>query len=188
MAIVFAVSIPSFAEDNSSQDFTFTKSDLGVVITGYTNKDIQELLIPDSIENQPVIGIKSGAFSDLIDLTEFKVSDDNTYFTVIDGVLYKREPVLTLIAFPPNYSAYEFSTLSETNIIGEYAFMNCKNINIIHLSEYTGEIGDFAFCGSKGLWLLDFANEEIKIGDNVFKECENQISRSGCYIRDLELQ
>lgn len=60
-------------------------------------------------------------------LSEIKISENNEYFKIIEGVLYSKD-MKTLYRCPINYSKSTFSIPEGVEYINASAFYNCKNI------------------------------------------------------------
>ena len=63
--------------------------------------------------------------------------------------------------------------LSNTEIIGEYAFTDCKNLQRIKLSTNLKQIGDFAFSGCSQLTEVTIPESVDSIGRSAFSRCTN---------------
>ncbi len=104
-----------------------------------------DIVIPDSVTE-----IEPSAFGAVVTLTDITVSEGNTAFSSIDGVLYSEDGTV-LIAYPSGRMELEFTVPDFVTAIGDYAF--CGSMTVTVRYSDTVEISDKAFDGS--LWLED---------------------------------
>ncbi len=73
------------------------------------------------------------------------VSDENEYFTSIDGILYNKE-LNTLVLCPSGKEDIDIFTFPESVVrVEDYAFHGCAYLRNVIFSDYITEIGAFAF-------------------------------------------
>lgn len=130
---------------DSVDAFRFSDVDDGVMITEFINDDYVEydkIIIPDSIEGKPVVGI--GALDE----------DDVYYGRVMGAVFGNCEVVIpntvTYIggeAFNGAKGLVKLSGGENCKAIGEHAFMNCVNLSEITFINNITDLADNAFTG-----------------------------------------
>ncbi len=170
---------------NTNDDFT--KS----IITGYTGKETK-IILPEKLGGFPVTGIfikafagnesltyiklpatletiSARAFNMCSSLTEFDIDPSNETFTVIDGVLYRKDTyelsetygkTYNLICFPAGKGGH-FTVPYGIESIGSYAFDHCYNLTSVDMYNTVTSINTraFSYC-----WNL----ESIRLSDNLY--------------------
>ena len=137
-------------------------------------KDINETLLKEAkclvIEDNEDI-IDAYAFNTLPNLKEFVVSEKNTNFKSIDGLLYSKNG-RKLIRCPAGYEG-EVKLPSGVLEIGEYAFDNCNKVTSIRLNRSIRKIGNWAFAWCESLTSITIPQLTNTIGNYAFKNCTN---------------
>ena len=144
-----------------------------------------------------VTSIGGGALYDCSSLTTINVSNDNSNYSSIDGVLFNKQKT-TLIQCPcgkqgayiiPNsvtgFGDRAFSgcsSLTSVTIpnsvtsIGESAFSGCSNLTSVTISIRVISIKDYAFTDCSSLTSIVIPNSVTSIGDYAFSGCSNLTS------------
>ncbi len=133
--------IAKFAFGDNKNLRTVTLSEGVTTIEDYVFfycESLQTLTIPASVTS-----IGFGAFEMSSQLTDIFVDEDNTSYKDIDGVLYTTDG--TLVYYPVNKAATEFTTPEGVTKIAAYAFFCNKNLVTITLSEGVTTIEESAF-------------------------------------------
>lgn len=161
---------------------------------------ITEIIIGENVESIGNNAFNACSFVEKITL------DQNTHFTVSEGILYS-EDMKTLIWAPAkvvNVTEYEvpkettringgafanvknikkisFKESSELKEIGSYAFDGCTALTELTLPSGIESIGDYAFRGCVSLTKLDAKNADslYKVGYGTFSDCESILSQNG---------
>ncbi len=122
---------------------------------------ITSITLPNSIQNfnAQISGSKT--------LKEIIVSDDNPYFSTVNGVLYNKE-MTEILRFPIAKQEESFVLPSTVLTIGTNSFAGCSKLNSIQISNKTTTIKENAF------WDCELKNIEIPegvevIGENAFE-------------------
>ena len=120
--------------------------------------------------------MKNSIFVNATSLTEINVSDENTKFSSISGVLFNKEKTI-LVKFPvakgptnDNPLTYKVPTTVEK--IADYAFYNSKHLKEIELSENITSIGRYAFSYCEKLDDITFNDKLETIESNAFSNCK----------------
>ena len=115
-------------------------------------------------------------FVNATSLTEINVSDENTKFSSVSGVLFNKEKTI-LVKFPvakgptnDNPLTYKVPTTVEK--IADYAFYNSKHLKGIELSENITSIGRYAFSYCEKLDDITFNDKLETIESNAFSNCK----------------
>ncbi len=170
------------------KEFDITETPDGIIVTGWRGKgsrcvipdgvigidekafsgcsSLTGITIPDSVTN---IGEK--AFADCRRLAEFQVSEKNSAYTAIDGVLFNRD-ITELVLFPPARNG-EYMLPESVITIGDGAFSWCVGLTKITIPDSVTGIGANAFHGCKGLTGITLPNSVTGIGDRAFSWCDN---------------
>ncbi|MEG1834713.1 MAG: leucine-rich repeat protein [Oscillospiraceae bacterium] len=101
-------------------------------------KGLKGLTIPDS-----VTGIGDGAFDNCTSLTAINISEGNTKYSSIDGILYNKDK--TEMFKCPQGKSGEIAISDSVTSIGNYAFSDCTGITNITISNSVTSIGYGAF-------------------------------------------
>lgn len=134
------------------------------------DSSLTEIEIPAEIDGLPVKEISTYAFMFCENLTSINVSENNGYYSSIDGVLFNKEQT-RLIHYPLNKSDEQYSIPQGVEIIDDYAFYNCKNLKKINIPDSVTEICDSAFYGCSSLIEISLSNSVQSIGNNAFYNC-----------------
>lgn len=183
------------SEDIAVQDgLWLTKTEDGWVVIRSEKNNHTELVIPESINGVPVIGIYGLSESDSVqrlfiskniksiseqvfdalpNLSSIEVDEENDYYISIDGVLYDSL-MYTLIKVPPQYGGSVRFTISEgITYVYDNAFADNKNIVSVVFPSTIIAIGDraFAMCLRLTEVILGSGSSLRSIGDEAFYGC-----------------
>ncbi|GAB6394769.1 MAG: Leucine rich repeat-containing protein [Bacteroidales bacterium] len=140
-------------------------------IIAYPNAKSDVYVIPDR-----VISIETSAFVGCCDLKEFIVSEENTQYSVIDGVLFDRDKN-TLISYPNAKSAI-YVIPKEVTSIGESAFEGCRSLVSVTFPDGVTSIRSLAFSGCSGLTKIYSQNQTPpSVEDNTFTYVDKTICK-----------
>lgn len=132
---------------------------------------LESVTIPDGVTS-----IGAGVFSGCASLTQIDVSNSNTAYSSIDGVLYDKSGS-TIVAMPGGIKG-TYSIAKSTNSIGDGAFMGCTELRDIVIPNSVTSIGKKAFLGCTGLLQINIPNTVTSIGEDAFCECKGLTSIS----------
>jgi hypothetical protein len=115
--------------------------------------------------------IESAAFSGCFNFEKFEIEESNTYFSVLDGVLFNKDKT-KLIAFPCGYKSKHYSVPEGVKIIGEGSFLASK-IESITFPTSLEIIEGWVFHFCSNLKLIEIPNSVTEIGELAFELCSN---------------
>lgn len=131
----------------------------------FKNCDDFEINIPKSVEI-----IEEGAFENLW-VQNIYVSEDNSYFSSVNGVLYNKDKT-ELIKYPINKKKVNKNIFSEEiQKIGRYAFENTLIKDIV-IPQGVKVIDDYAFAFCKNLEKVSLPKGLVTLGDFAFVNCQ----------------
>lgn len=157
-----------------------------------SDKDIEEFTVPETVSGLPVVGFEYGAFRDCEKLkkltlskniavvnwleiaeaamNEIAVAEDNENFTVIDGILYTKDKK-TLVACPPESGITEVKLPAETEKIASGAFVCCKTLKKVEMTDNVKTIEQCVFFGCEALESINLSNSLTHIYPYTFAGC-----------------
>ncbi len=163
------------------------------VIRGYTGDDIS-IIIPETIGGYPVQKVLGSSFNNnykiqyirlpaslksfdpgsmegTTALKAFHVPESNTYFTTVNGVLYKKD-MKTLVAFPGGYKG-SFTIPDTVTTIGRNAFSYCSYLTEVVMPNSVEYVEAYAFAGCIDLDSVRMSDNVTVIGDYAFYSCDD---------------
>lgn len=154
--LVVVATIAALAGCKPKSDFTYEYVDGGVVITGYKGEK-RDLVIPDTIGNDPVVGIARGAFSERQSEGYYlrSVVIPDSVVTIEQWAFFMCEH-LEKVTLPASLKKIE-----------GWAFSNCPSLTNIDLPDGLWEIEGGAFLKS-GLTEVVLPENLHKIGGDAF--------------------
>ena len=138
-------------------------------------KSLSSIFIPAYVSK-----IGSSAFQSCTSLERFEIDEQNTHFTVIDGVLFSKDKT-KLVSFPCGSKNKNYFVPNGVKVICDGAFAGCRIENITFPT--TLEIIEgYAFRGCSNLKMLNIPDSVIEIGELAFEFCDKvkkvQLSKS----------
>ena len=112
-------------------------------------------------------------FSNLTNLTNIVVHQNNPYFSSINGVLFSKDGKI-LYTYPPAKSGNEYSIPSNVEKINCLSFMNTSNLNNIEISNRTttDNVGIAAFANATGLMRITIPDNVTQYHSYSFYRCK----------------
>lgn len=167
----------AFVRDSKINSITIPESTVTIGESAFMGCDaISGITIPESVKT-----IDRDAFSECESLLRINVSDDNTSYSDMDGVLFNKDKT-QLICYPGGrsgnytvpdgvieigYNSFGYCTKllnvvipKSVNNIGNYAFYNCTGLNSVIIGKSVSSIGNYAFSGCKYLSSARFLGTE----------------------------
>ena len=143
--------------DPAVWDLTFNIYEGGAYITGCDENATGIIIVPDTLNGYPVVGIDGWAFQDCDGITEVHLPDSVTYIG-LNAFAYCDK--LTTVTMSGNVS-----------VIGTGAFMNCTSLTAFEIPEDVGTIEDTTFYGCTSLTNVTIPNGVAVIGASAFNGC-----------------
>ena len=138
----------------------------------YDSNRLTEIYIPGELTT-----IDANIFWRCSSLENINVSEENSQYRSIDGVLFSKD--LTKIIKYPAGKRGKYKIPETVSQIGESAFEGCMYLTEIDIPETVKEIENDTFRDCIGLKKIKIPKDVIKIGDRVFGNCT--------YLTDIEL-
>lgn len=193
-AAAFATTSPA-----PETDFTYTVSDGGVTVTGYTGSEMT-VVIPDTMGGNPVTTIAEGAFAGKGTMQALSIPDSVTVIGIgaLEGcrsLTTLRTPVFTCET-APYFGALFGATDHEINgsavpatlstliltagvTVPDYAFYDCRGLEAVSLPATVESIGAFAFYGNKSLAYMPLDHTAlVTVGERAMTNCASLLSLS----------
>ncbi len=150
------------------------------------DSNTNKIVVPDSVEKiggafngdgslylelgAGVSDFEAKNFSNMNNLKEFIVSEDNPYICSVDGVVFTKD-MKTLLRFPTNHTDTMYEIPDGVEVIGERAFDQGWNLTQIKIPDSVTTIENRAFSTCQELFRL-YVGKGIKtIGDYAFGNC-----------------
>ena len=144
------VKIPDSVIDIGSGTFSYCKS-------------LKDVTIPSSVTN-----IEGHIFNSCSNLLSINVSENNTCYSSLDGILFNKEKT-ELLEYPAGKSG-EYVIPNDVISISGFAFEDCNNLTSIEIPDSVTSIGAFAFSCCKKLTSVIIPSSVTSIGDGAFED------------------
>ena len=131
-------------------------------------ENLKKVNISSSVNN-----ISTSAFSGCSNLSDFIVDSNNATFSSQDGILFNKDRTLLIKCAEGKAGKYVIPE-NVTNI-GNGAFINCKKLTEITMSDSISNIESNAFSGS-GIESINISNNVTIIREHTFDECRKMKS------------
>ncbi len=166
------ITIPNSVKTISNYAFNYCPSLTSVTMgNGITSiggrafddcNSLTSIVIPDS-----VVSIGNRAFASCTSLINIDVSDNNKYFSSLDGNLYNKEKT-ELLQYAPGKKNTSFNFPDSVTIIGDCAFFYCSNLISIDIPDNVISIGEWAFIGCTSLMSVSVPDSVQSLGWSAF--------------------
>lgn len=179
---------PDIANSGNIFDTLFTKEEDmfeyevqegNVTITGYIGTD-SEVVIPDTLEGEPVKSLGNKIFYGRTDITSVVIPEgitevppyafykcsNLTSVTIPDGVV-----TIGVHAFEECTSLTEITLPDSVTKVDDFAFNKCSNLTKINLSASLESIGMYSFATCTSLYTVTLSEQLTSIGDMAFAYC-----------------
>lgn len=128
---------------------------------------LKTVILPASLEEihgQVCFGSKS--------LTEYKIPEENTRFTAVDGVLFSKD-MKTLVAYPMCKPYSTYNVPEGVTKIGGFAFGGCNSLTSVILPQSLENIGQWAFSCCTGIKSLTVPASVTTVENDSFRNWTN---------------
>ena len=133
---------------------------------------LTSITIPDSVTS-----IGDHAFYNCSSLTSITVSENNKYFSSLNGVLFNKDKT-ELVTYLIGNERTEYAIPDSVTSIGDRAFYKCSSLTSIIIPDSVTSIGDHAFHNCSGLTSITIPDSVTSIGDHAFYNCLTSITVS----------
>ncbi len=166
-AICMLFSVTAFAEDYGNFSYTPVTSEndefepYNEIVSYNAGDDATDtvVVVPDVIEDVPVVSINASAFSGKTNVTEVIIPDNIT--TIANAAFYNCKN-LKIVVIPDS-----------VKYIGESAFQGCESLEYVIIGNGVEEIGDIAFKDCTALKYVDLGSSVKVIGNGAFFGCDS---------------
>ena len=149
---------------------------------------IEGIVIPDNVEyisyggfsyceslktvelGAEISSVSSSAFYNCSSFEGFTVSDENSYYSAMDGVLFNKAKT-NLIIYPTAKTAESYTVPNTVTTIQSNAFSNSK-LQKISMPASVTEINSYAFSNS-GLTSITLPSSVTYLGEGAFSNCKS---------------
>ena len=178
LSLVLFAALPLSAADLS--DLTWTTTNGEVTITDCNRAATGELVIPDTIEGNPVTSIRNFAFDYCTSLTSVTIGNgvsrigdyafrncrSLTRITIHEGVTS-----IGTFAFQNCTSLTSITIPNSVTSIGNGTFSICARLSSITIPDGVTSIGDWAFYDCVRLIDITIGQSVTSIGESAFRDC-----------------
>ena len=133
----------------------------------YDCENLEILNLPSSLK---VFNISSFFGSD--SLKSINVSDENEYYSSLDGILYNKTQT-EVISFPPNHSSTVYTPPSTVKSFSDSCFEYCKNLEEVNIPDHVESLGVRTFYFCTNLKKVTFSSQIKTIPEYCFFYCVN---------------
>lgn len=160
----------AFSGCTKLEDLTIPSSVTNIGNSAFGGCDkLKDVTIPNSVTN-----IGNSPFAFCSNLLSINVSENNTCYSSLNGILFNKEKT-ELLEYPAGKSG-EYVIPNDVISISDSAFAYCYNLTNIIIPDSVKDIGDNAFWGCENLTSIEIPDSVTSIGDFAFSCCKNLTS------------
>ena len=130
---------------------------------------LTNIIIPEGVTS-----LGNSCFSGCSNLTSITVSNDNTNYSSIDGVLFNKDKT-SIIAYP-NAKSNEYVIPETVTSLGSFCFFSCSNLTSIVISTSVTSLGSSCFSDCSNLTSIVIPASVTSLSSNCFSSCSNLTS------------
>ena len=161
----------AFCNCLSLTSITIPESVTSIEIAAFSGcSSLTNITIPDLVDT-----IGDHAFYNCSSLTNITVSENNKYFSSLNGVLFNKDKT-ELITYPNGNERTEYTIPDSVTSIIEGAFAYCSNLITVKIPDSVTDITDKTFYVCSSLTSVIIPDSVTHIGYNAFKYCKNLTS------------
>ena len=161
----------AFCNCLSLTSITIPESVTSIEIAAFSGcSSLTNITIPDLVAS-----IGDHAFYNCSSLTNITVSENNKYFSSLNGVLFNKDKT-ELITYPNGNERTEYTIPDSVTSIIEGAFAYCSNLITVKIPDSVTDITDKTFYVCSSLTSVIIPDSVTHIGYNAFKYCKNLTS------------
>ena len=161
----------AFCNCLSLTSITIPESVTSIEIAAFSGcSSLTNITIPDLVAS-----IGDHAFYNCSSLTNITVSENNKYFSSLNGVLFNKDKT-ELITYPNGNERTEYTIPDSVTSIIEGAFAYCSNLITVKIPDSVTDITDKTFYVCSSLTSITIPDSVTHIGYNAFKYCKNLTS------------
>ena len=161
----------AFCNCLSLTSITIPESVTSIEIAAFSGcSSLTNITIPDLVDT-----IGDHAFYNCSSLTNITVSENNKYFSSLNGVLFNKDKT-ELITYPNGNVRTEYTIPDSVTSIIEGAFAYCSNLITVKIPDSVTDITDKTFYVCSSLTSVTIPDSVTHIGYNAFKYCKNLTS------------
>lgn len=154
MLIGCCAAAPAYAQEDVLASLTIEVTEDGAVITGCDKNYTGDMIIPDSYDSTPVVGIAARAFSDCIGIENVVIPDS--------------VKSIGEYAFSGCSAVKTIDTGDGVSIIGEGAFAYCTSLEKAAISDYVETLEYFTFAECTSLDQIVIGKGVKSVSDGAF--------------------
>lgn len=181
----------SIAEEDNMK---FELFDGYAALTRVYDEDIEEFTVPETVNGLPVVAMTDGPFRNCKNLkkitlskniavfdwadiaeegiAEIAVAEGNPFYTVAGGMLYTKD-MKELVCCPNGLGITEVTIPENTERIGQFAFVCCRELEKVTMGSNITSIGACAFWGCSGLTDIALPDTIKKLESHTFAGCSS---------------
>ena len=155
---------PNAFKNNNSLEELVLPNNIKYIYEGtFKNSSITKLVIGDNVEY-----INMDALKDTLFLEEIEVSNNNKYYSSLNGILYDKDKT-KLLHYPTERNSSEYVMPNTVAEVASYACMNNKYLISLILSSELRIVNSYAFFKCSKLTNITFGEKLEIIGNEAFK-------------------
>ena len=159
----------AFCNCLSLTSITIPESVTSIEIAAFSGcSSLTNITIPDLVAS-----IGDHAFYNC--LTSITVSENNKYFSSLNGVLFNKDKT-ELITYPIGNERTEYTIPDSVTSIGNFAFYNCSSLTSITIPDSVASIGNSAFYNCSSLTNIKLPDVIDIISGNTFRDCSSLLN------------
>ena len=140
----------------------------------------QSINIPDNVTT-----IGEGAYSDLVKIAAFSISEDNEYYAVVDGALYNKNKN-RIIAYPGGKTDANFDIPVGVDTVSTNCFLQNKYLESVTIPDGVTNIMLRAFKGIDKIKSISLPGSLKYVGNGAFSDCKSltEILTNGAFFSE----